>query len=113
MYTPYLPAQAVGQKARLGISVRQQGSWRGNELRTTYFERAKKTGSKLAQVLKHTCGGGTIKIAWIEVHPESLRNYLEEELIKRHPEADWNRENRAGINAPVDTLSCYSDDMAE
>lgn len=47
------------------------------------------------------------------MHPESLRNYLEEELIKRHPEADWNRENRAGINAPVDTLSCYSDDMAE
>ncbi|MBF8782047.1 hypothetical protein IV505_20305 [Pseudomonas fulva] len=77
------------------------------------FRKSENTGSKLAQVLKHTCGGGTIKIAWIEVHPESLRNYLEEELIKRHPEADWNRENRGGINTPVDTLSCYSDDMAE
>jgi hypothetical protein len=36
------------------------------------------------------------------VEPESLRNYLEEELILRHPEADWNRENK--IKAVVDAL---------
>jgi len=65
------------------------------------FQKNEKTGSKLAQVIAHACEGGTVEIAWIEVHPESLRNYLEEELILRHAEADWNRENRVKIKATV------------
>ncbi|QAY87994.1 hypothetical protein [Pseudomonas arsenicoxydans] len=68
-------------------------------IRNHLFRKSEQTGSKLAQVVAHACGGGTVEIAWVEVHPESLRNYLEEELIIRHPEADWNRENRAKINA--------------
>lgn len=68
------------------------------------FRKHEKTGSKLAQVVAHTCEGGTVEIAWVEVRPESLRNYLEEELILRHPEADWNRENRANIKASFETL---------
>jgi len=63
------------------------------------FRKDERTGSKLAQVVAHASGGGTVEIAWVEVDPESLRNYLEEELILRHPEADWNRENRASIRA--------------
>lgn len=58
------------------------------------FRKHEKTGAKLAKVLAHACDRGMVQIAWVEVHPESLRNYLEEELINRHPEADWNRENR-------------------
>lgn len=66
------------------------------------FRKNEKTGSKLAQVIAHACDGGALEIAWVKVHPESLRNYLEEELILRHPEADWNRENRARITAAVE-----------
>lgn len=65
------------------------------------FRKNEKTGSKLAQVIAHACDGGAVEISWVEVHPESLRNYLEEELILRHPEADWNRENRVSIKAAV------------
>lgn len=68
------------------------------------FRKDERTGSKLAQIMTHACGGGTVEISWIEVEPESLRNYLEEELILRHPEADWNRENRAKIKAERGTL---------
>lgn len=63
------------------------------------FRKNEQTGSKLAQVVAHACKGGTVEIAWVSVRPESLRNYLEEELILRHPEADWNRENRERIMA--------------
>ena len=65
------------------------------------FRKNEKTGSKLAQVVAHAGTGGTVEIAWVSVEPESLRNYLEEELILRHREADWNRENRAAIKASL------------
>ena len=64
------------------------------------FRKNEKTGSKLAQVIAHASDGGVVQISWVDVEPESLRNYLEEELILRHPEADWNRENK--IKAVVD-----------
>lgn len=60
-------------------------------IRNHLFCKHEKTGSKLAQVVAHACEGGTLEIAWVSVWPESLRNYLEEELIDRHPEADWNK----------------------
>ncbi|GGM23792.1 hypothetical protein ACFQDN_14590 [Pseudomonas asuensis] len=75
------------------------------------FRKHEKTGSKLAQVLAHACDGGTVEIAWIEVHTESLRNYLEEELIIRHPEADWNRENRTKLKASFETSGLTLEDM--
>lgn len=58
------------------------------------FQKNEKTGAKLNQVIETVNDSKTIEVAWVEVHPESLRNYLEEELIRRHPEASWNRENR-------------------
>lgn len=61
------------------------------------FRKHDKTGSKLSNIIAHTCCGGTVAIGWVGVSPESLRNYIEEELILRHPEADWNRENGGGI----------------
>lgn len=54
-----------------------------------------KTGSVLDKVKEVVKAGGAISISWVKVEPESLRNYLEEELIKRHPEAYWNRENQS------------------
>ena len=51
------------------------------------------TGAQLERIVAHVQAGGLVKISWIEIDPESLRNYVEEELINRHREADWNREN--------------------
>jgi hypothetical protein len=70
-------------------------------IRNHLFRKHEKTGSKLARVISHVCDGGTVEIAWVSVWPESLRNYLEEELILRHPEADWNKENRERIEAEL------------
>jgi hypothetical protein len=64
-------------------------------LRNHLFLKHEDTGSKLAQVAQHCRAGmGVVQVAWVAIEPESLRNYLEEELITAHPEADWNRENR-------------------
>ncbi|MGR4042833.1 hypothetical protein P7C00_18675 [Pseudomonas sp. JDS08PS003] len=76
------------------------------------FRKHKKTGSKLANIMAHAYGGGTVEISWIEVHPESLRNYLEEELIHRHPGADWNRENRVNFKSSLEALSLNLKDTA-
>lgn len=53
-----------------------------------------RTGAALDKVKAHVMSGGSIKIAWVRVDRESLRNALEEELIHRHTEADWNRNGR-------------------
>jgi predicted small secreted protein len=50
-----------------------------------------KTGAKLEEVKKHIQSGGKIKISWILVKPESLRHFIEEELIGKHPECCWNQ----------------------
>lgn len=55
-----------------------------------------KTGAKLSRIIPHVQAGGAVKLSWVNVEPESLRNYIEEELISLHKEADWNRENRLG-----------------
>lgn len=52
-----------------------------------------KTGAKLWKIISHVQSGGVVKLSWATIEPESLRNYIEEELINRHKEADWNREN--------------------
>lgn len=58
------------------------------------FQKHEKTGAKLDKITALVQAGGTVKVAWLRIEPESLRNYIEEELIQRHPEAHWNRENR-------------------
>ena len=62
-------------------------------LRNHLFKKHKGTGAKLEAVKSHVKEGGTMKISWVTIEPESLRNWAEEELISSHPEADWNREN--------------------
>ena len=57
------------------------------------IKKSEGTGAKLQQVAAHVLSGGAVKISWAKIQPESLRNYVEEELINRHKEADWNREN--------------------
>ena len=53
-----------------------------------------KTGAKLSKVIDHVQSGGKIKISWISIRPESLRHYIEEELIKNHSESSWNNHAR-------------------
>jgi len=63
-------------------------------IRNHLITKSKSTGAKLENVRSNIQSGGKVKISWLGIEPESLRNYVEEELIKRHEEADWNRENR-------------------
>ena len=57
------------------------------------IKKNEKTGAKLTEIVAHIQAGGKVRISWAGIEPESLRNYIEEELINRHKEADWNREN--------------------
>jgi len=67
-------------------------------IRNHLIRKHEKTGAKLKHVMDHVLSGGSIKISWIKIEPESLRNYVEEELIHKHQEADWNRENAQSGN---------------
>ncbi len=62
-------------------------------VRNHLIKKNEKTGAKLQNIVAHVQSGGRVEIAWLTIEPESLRNYVEEELISRHREADWNREN--------------------
>ena len=62
-------------------------------IRNHLIKKNEGTGAKLDQIIAHVQRGGLVKVSWIKIEPESLRNYVEEELIARHNEADWNREN--------------------
>lgn len=62
-------------------------------LRNHLFKKHDDTGAKLDQIISHVTEGGSVKVSWVKIEPESLRNWAEEELIFSHPEADWNREN--------------------
>jgi hypothetical protein len=62
-------------------------------VRNHLIKKNENTGAKLKNIVEHVQSGGLVKISWLKIEPESLRNYVEEELINRHKEADWNREN--------------------
>lgn len=62
-------------------------------IRNHLIKKSEGTGAKLDNIVKHVQSGGLVKVSWIQIEPESLRNYIEEELISRHRESDWNREN--------------------
>lgn len=62
-------------------------------IRNHLIKKHERTGAKLKEVEAHVRAGGKLAISWVEVEPESLRNYIEEELICRYPGATWNREN--------------------
>ncbi|WP_279486570.1 GIY-YIG nuclease family protein [Aeromonas veronii] len=60
-------------------------------LKNHLIKKHEKTGAKLSKVIDHVQSGGKIKISWVSVSPESLRNYIEEELIEKHSESNWNK----------------------
>lgn len=62
-------------------------------IRNHLIKKDERTGAKLDNVVAHVQSGGSVRLSWVRIEPESLRNYVEEELINRHREADWNREN--------------------
>lgn len=62
-------------------------------LRNHLFKKNDGTRAKLEKVKSHVKSGGSVKISWVSIEPESLRNWAEEELISSHTGADWNREN--------------------
>ena len=51
------------------------------------------TGAKLADIKNEVKNGNQIKISFVSIEPESLRNYVEEELINNNRNSSWNREN--------------------
>ncbi|RQW61910.1 GIY-YIG nuclease family protein [Vibrio viridaestus] len=62
-------------------------------IRNHLITKNERTGAKLEKIISHVTSGGSVKISWVSIEPESLRNYIEEELINYHKGADWNREN--------------------
>ena len=70
-------------------------------IRNHLITKNEKTGAKLEEIRRHVISGGSVEISWITIEPESLRGYVEEELIQRHREADWNRENKNGRLPPA------------
>jgi len=66
-----------------------------SRIRSHLIKRNEGTGAKLDNVVQHIAWGGRVAISWVEVQPEALRNYLEEELINRHAEAEWNKQGRS------------------
>ncbi len=74
----------------LGKSTRKLARQR---IRNHLFKKHEKTGAKLNKVIEHIQRDGKIKLSWVGIDPESLRNYVEEELIRKHEESNWNREN--------------------
>lgn len=54
-----------------------------------------KTGAKLEKVKRVVNSGGRIKISFIAIEPESLRHYIEEELIKKYKnKLSWNTQGK-------------------
>jgi hypothetical protein len=62
-------------------------------LRNHLFKKNDGTGAKLDKIMSHVIAGGCVKISWITIEPETLRNWAEEELINSHTESDWNHGN--------------------
>lgn len=62
------------------------------------IKKHEKIGAKLSEIIAHVQTGGKVKISWVTVEPESLRNYIEEELINKYKQADWNRENNKSVS---------------
>lgn len=73
------------------------------------IKKHEKTGAKLKKVQAYVLRGGKIKISWVGIEPESLRNCIEEELIHKHPEAEWNRENASESKKPENTLKSFKE----
>jgi len=61
------------------------------------FKKHEKTGAKLGKVMAEVNSGHSIKISWISISPESLRHYVEEELIKIYRDKlEWNKRGKQG-----------------
>jgi hypothetical protein len=69
-------------------------------IRNHLITKHEKTGAKLTKIISHVQAGGAVKLSWVAIEPESLRSYIEEELINRHNEANWNRENAKQVRQP-------------
>lgn len=92
----------AGRKAiRSGASGKTKKTDARERIKNHLFHTNGKTGAKLAEIMAHACSGGTVELARVEVSPQSLENYLKEELIGRQPAADWNRENVAKRKAKL------------
>jgi hypothetical protein len=63
-------------------------------IRNHLIKQGQGTGAQFKKIISHVKSGGKVKISWVRIEPESLRNYLEEELINRSKKvskADWNQ----------------------
>jgi len=86
-------AQGDSKKYSLRYIGKSKRKLARQRIRNHLFKKHEKTGAKLSKVIDHVQAGGKINVSWVEIEPESLRNFVEEELISMHPESNWNREN--------------------
>ena len=85
-------------KGETKYSLRYLGQSKSKSSRTRLtnhlIKKNEKTGAKLSKVIDHVQAGGSIKVSWISITPESLRHYVEEQLIEKHPECEWNKHGK-------------------
>ncbi len=80
-----------GTKYKLVYIGQTSPKYARERLRNHLIKKHKDTGAKLNKVTEHVKNGGKIKIAWISIHPVSMRHFVEAELIKKHrKKLQWN-----------------------
>ncbi|MDN3660370.1 hypothetical protein [Vibrio agarivorans] len=62
-------------------------------IRNHLITKHEKTGSKLQNIKQAVSGGCQVSVSFISIEPESLRNTIEEELIKKYS-PEWNKVGR-------------------
>jgi len=79
------------EEFRLRYIGQTKSSGAGARLTNHLFKKNDNTGAKLKKVKEHVKSGGSIAVSWIPLESESLRHYIEEELIVEHcDKLDWN-----------------------
>lgn len=77
------------------FSLKYIGKSRGGlfkqRIRNHFHSKHQKTGSKLNEITKEIKKGNLVRLNFITTDPESLRNLVEEELIKIYKKKLWNR----------------------
>jgi len=92
----------IGQaKAALSRQrIRSHLVWRNKETLSGRF-----TGSKFTEIQDAVCSGYDVAITFVEIEPESLRHYVEEELLKKkNPE--WNLHSTTLRRQQISMIHC-------
>ena len=83
-----------GGRYRLRYIGQSKSRYARQRLRNHLFIKSDRTGAMLDKIKVHVGSGGFVGVSWASIEPEALRHYVEERLIERHPESDWNTHGR-------------------